>query len=421
MVCFPAWCWTDEPELRFLTAANDGRLATRDAVAMRELVTSDWYRYSFFPQWGIKDDQDQKTWFTNDAGGHRVSQSVNEKVTGKKGDILLVDDADDAKKVHSEAERESVHTWFDLGFSGRVADERNSPIIVIGQRLRKDDLIGHCKEKGGWTELRLSEEYDPATHCSTSIWSDPRNNAGEFLRPSRFGPVEKADAIKRLTEEGYDGQHNQNPRASAGTWFDEANIAGFLPYPPVGTIAVRFWDMAATTGEASCETAGVLIGRIPDGRFCVVDVVHGKWQPVDRTAAMKATAQADKRRNGVRVISTWIEEEPGSSGIADVQAIIRELAGCFVQPWKESGNKDVRIRPFAGQWQSRNVLLCEGAWNAAYLAQIRTIPGGKKRDMADASAGAFNRLTDGPSGSPTIGLPNPGQATNYQLPADVFR
>ncbi len=416
MVCFPAWCWADDPTLRFLCAASDGPLATRDALAMRELIESDWYRQSFKPAWSLKVDQDQKTWFANTMGGHRISYSVNARVIGRKGDILLVDDANDAKKVHSQVERDSVIQWHDLAFSGRIADEKTSPHVVVGQRVHPGDLIGHLKKKGGWVELRLSEEYDPKNHCHTPLpWSDPRTTAGEWLRPSRFAGAEKRDAITRLAEDGYAGQHNQNPQESMGTWFDAANIAGILPYPPSGTVAVRFWDTAATTGEASCETAGVLIGKIPDGRYAVIDVAHGKWQPVDRNAAIKATAGADKRRQCVKVLSTWIEQEPGGSGVADVEAIIRELAGFYVLAWKESGNKDVRIKPFAGQWQSKNVVLIEGDWNAVYLAQMRTIPGGKKRDMADGSAGAFNRLCEGGGGgfSPMAGLPNAGQANMH--------
>ena len=118
---------------------------------------------------------------------------------------------------------------------------------------------------------------------------------------------------------------------------------------------------------------------------------------------------------------TWIEQEPGASGVSDAQAIIRKLSGFAAEAWKESGDKDVRIRPFAAQWQSRNVLIVEGAWNAAYLAQMRTIPGSKRRDMADASAGAFNRLVERGGASSPISLPNKGQRTIVTVPEDVYR
>lgn len=423
MVCFPAWSWVDEPQLRFLCAASDGPLATRDALAHRDLVESDWYRSSFRPAWDLKVDQDQKTWFANTAGGHRISYSANARVIGRKGDILLCDDLNDAKKVHSQVERDSVSQWHDLAFSGRIADEKTSPHVVQGQRVHPDDEIGRKKKRGGWVELCLPEEFDPAGRRPMPLAElrDPRTHKGQWLRPTRFGPAERADAVARLMEEGYDGQHNQAPRESAGTWFDVGHLAGVLPCAPVGTVAVRYWDTAASTGETSCETAGVLMGRLPDGRYGVLDVVRGKWQPVDRNAAIKATAGGDKRRPGVRVAATWIEQEPGGSGLSDVQNIIRELAGFYVQAWKETGDKDVRLRPFAAQWQSRNVLMVEGDWNAAYLAQMRTLPGGKMRDMGDATAGAFNMLTAVPSGRPGLGLPGKGQGTLVDVNPDAFR
>jgi predicted phage terminase large subunit-like protein len=147
----------------------------------------------------------------------------------------------------------------------------------------------------------------------------------------------------------------------------------------------------------------------------------GELTARDRDNAIVATAYADRRRPGVRVLAQWFEEEGGGSGKSDAQSIIRKLAGILAFAWKETGDKDVRIRAFAGQWQSRNVLMCVGEWNAAYLAQMKTIPGGKRRDQADASAGAFNRLVEKRNPSGVIGLPNARQERLVNLPADAFR
>jgi hypothetical protein len=217
-VCWPSWLWTSDPSIRFLCAANDGPLATRDALAMRTLVESDWYtqRYrskgSFAGEWGLAADQDEKTWFSTTKGGHRISYSVNARVTGKKGDVLIVDDANDARKVNSLAERNGVIEWHDMAFSGRIADEKTSPEVIAGQRTHKEDLIGHCLKQPGWVHLCLSEDFDPSTRCTTPIgYSDPRTQPGEFLRPERFGAQEKADRIAVLGTVGYDTQHNQKP------------------------------------------------------------------------------------------------------------------------------------------------------------------------------------------------------------------
>ncbi|QJX01245.1 Phage terminase, large subunit [Frigoriglobus tundricola] len=217
-VCWPAWQWATNPGVRFLVAANDGPLATRDALAMRSLVESDWYTEHFRSpksvagEWKLAPDQAEKTWFVTTKGGHRISYSVNARVTGKKGDVLIVDDANDARKVHSKAERDNVIRWHDDAFSGRMADEKTSPEVIVGQRTHKDDLIGHCLRKPGWVQLRLPERYNPDRRCVTPIGhSDPRTAIGELLRPARFGEKEVADRIGTLGSVGFLTQHDQEP------------------------------------------------------------------------------------------------------------------------------------------------------------------------------------------------------------------
>ena len=78
---------------------------TRDALAMRTLVESDWYtehfrsENSFTGAWELAPDQDEKTWYATTRGGHRISYSVNARVTGKKGDVLIVDDVFDSGRT----------------------------------------------------------------------------------------------------------------------------------------------------------------------------------------------------------------------------------------------------------------------------------------------------------------------------------
>lgn len=417
-VCWPAWTWVDKPETRFLCASNDGPLATRDAVAMRDLVESDWYQSTFRPTWELKDDQDVKTWFSNTAGGHRISYSVAAKVTGKKGDVLLVDDANDARRVRSAVDRRAVIDWHDNAFSGRFADEKSSPEVVVGQRLDRDDLIGHLKRKGGWEELRLSEEYEPEFHCRTSIWSDPRTEPGQFLRPNRFGPKERDDAISRLGPRSYGIQHGQKELSSDATWFDRGKV-NIIAAAPVGTTAVRYWDTAASKGETACLTAGVLIGRTPAGRFVVIDCVAGRYSPAERNAIILATAGMDRRRPGVTVTATVVEQEPGGSGMESVQNIITLLAGFNARADRVTGSKDTRLQPLAAQWAVGNVDVVDGPWTTAFLEEMESMPGGEYRDRSDAAGGGFNHLTAG--GTSTVpATADAGRSVHDELPADVY-
>jgi len=218
-VMWPAWTWANDPSVRWLCAANEGDLATRDSLSCRNVVQSDWYR-KWFPHVQLVGDQNVKTWYQTSRTGHRLATTVNSRVTGKKGDILLVDDPNDAQKVESEADRKRIINWWKDAFYDRVNDFKTGRRVVIGQRTHKQDLQGFLIETGEFEELRIPEEFEPAKRTFTSIgWTDPREQEGELLRPDRFGEAQIAAARKRLGTAGYRAKHQQDPMDREGYRF----------------------------------------------------------------------------------------------------------------------------------------------------------------------------------------------------------
>jgi predicted phage terminase large subunit-like protein len=418
-VCWPAWVWTRDPATRFLCAANDGPLAVRDALAMRTLVESPWYAGAFGSGWGTSPDQDCKSWFNNDRGGHRISYSVNARVTGKKGDVLLLDDPNDARKVWSEADRLAVIDWYTSAFSNRVADEKTSPVVVVGQRTHPNDLIGHLLGKGGWVELRLPERFDTSRKTVTPIgWSDPRSAAGEWLRPGRFAEAEEAERVRDLGPLGYQGQHLQDPQHRGGSMFPRAK-ANLVNAVPADTVAVRYWDTAATVGETSCFTSGVLMGRTPAGRFVVIDLIRDRLKPAERNALIRQTALLDLRRVGIDFRRTYFEQEPGGAGVEAAGLLMRELAGLSAAPDRVTGPKQVRAEPLSSQWEAGNVDVVLAGWTAGYLERMEAFPAAADKDDADASSGAFNKLCHVPDGgiAPDV-VQHPPPAQSWHHPGE---
>lgn len=417
-VCWPAWVWATDPGHRWLFAANEKTLATRDAMAMRGLLASPWYRAAFRPAWRLVADQDEKSWFANTAGGHRISTSVGAVVTGKKGDTLVVDDPHSARRVHSAAQRRAVHEWYDVEFSNRVIDEQHSAIVLAGQRTHRDDLFRHVQKAGTWCVFRLPERFVPETRCETPIgYADPRTAPGEPLRPDRFGPDQEAEA-RAKGDSYWLPQHQQEDGRAAGAMFDRGKVR-LVPAIPVGTRCVRYWDQAASLKDTACRTAGVLVGRTPDGFTVIADSVVGRWSGPDRVQLMKTTAAADRHRPGVRLAGTWVEHEGGSAGVDQAQGVVRELAGFSVTLDRPTGEKALRAEPLASQWAAGNVLLVEGPWNAGFLQEADDFPGGDLIDQIDAAAGGYNALAAGagPTELPLTG--QPGQAL-APLPAGTF-
>jgi predicted phage terminase large subunit-like protein len=184
---------------------------------------------------------------------------------------------------------------------------------------------------------------------------------------------------------------NWNIRETAGTYFQQEWFFK-VSAAPADCDLVRYWDLAATTEHENPEaawTAGVLMGRAPDGRYYVVDVVRFRGTPGTVLKSIKDMARAD----GVRV-TVGIEQDPGQAGKAQAQLYAKELAGFRVKINIPRENKGVRAKPYAAQVEAGNVSIVEGKWNKAYLHEAENFDGVNGfMDQVDASSGAFYLLT----------------------------
>jgi phage terminase large subunit-like protein len=107
--------------------------------------------------------------------------------------------------------------------------------------------------------------------------------------------------------------------------------------------AARYWDKAGTAGGGA-YSSGVLMARMRDGTFTVVDVRRGQWSALDRERMIKQTAEID---HGLYpTTKVWVEQEPGSGGKESAEASVRMLAGFSAAADRVSGSKEVRADPF---------------------------------------------------------------------------
>ena|GEM_PF-2370676 len=157
---------------------------------------------------------------------------------------------------------------------------------------------------------------------------------------------------------------------------------------------VRAWDLAATeinfTNKNPDITAGVLIGRMKNGQYIVIDVKRIAANAANVRAIVRSTAETDKDEYGCKKI--LIPQDPGQSGKEQAQSYIRNLAGFNVKSKPVSSSKITRAEPFAAQWQQGNVLLLEGKWNDAFLDELEGFPDALHDDQVDAASDAFSAV-----------------------------
>lgn len=316
-------------------------------------------------------------------------------------DGLLVSNCDDPHNVadtESEAKREGTLQWWNESMTSRLNDPKTGAFVVIQQRVHHRDLLGHilAKEGGDWTYLCLPAEFEPD---HPNVWvRDPRKEAGALLWPEHV-PREQVDGMKRgMGEYASAGQLQQRPAPREGGMFKRSWFPTTATLPPDITMWSRAWDLAATirtqTKSDPDFTATCKIGFSPSRRKYIVAHVD-RWRvgPGEVRRLIRSHAEAD----GFGVRQT-VPKDPGQAGVDQAQSLLLLLSGWDVTAEAPSGDKGVRASAFAGQAEVGNVELLEAPWNEDFLTELGGFPLGAHDDMLDATASAFNRISDGVTG-----------------------
>jgi len=414
-IFFPVWCWVNWYWMRFITSSHSSTLSLESAEYSRDVIRSEKFQ-AMFPEIDIKTDKDNKSNFRVVKkvldlcqpgqqprvinGGGRVSTSVDARIMGFHGDILIWDDLIDAKRAFSDVELKNANDYLDQGLSTRKTSKANSVMIGMMQRLAENDPTEHQLKK----KIKIKHICLPGQIIDYLPQLEPKELESKYvnglLDPKRLGWVELEAMEADLGQYGYAAQVGQKPTKPGGGMFrvDHFQVIPVMP-PEVSVIkTVRYWDKAGTDeaelkkGKDAAYTAGIKMSLLANGKWLVWGRKKGRWGTDEREAIILETAQSDGTN-----VEVWIEQEPGSGGKDSARGTIRNLAGFCIQSETTSGKGDKvrRADPYSVQVNRGNVLILRGDWNDDYIKEHENFPFGTYKDQVDASSGAFNQLTRG--------------------------
>lgn len=395
-VMFPAWCWTLDPTLKFITSSYSQPLSQEHADASRDIIKSE--RYVRYFKLKLRKDKDVKSNYMNTKRGARFSTSVNGTVTGMHGHFLLVDDPLNPRQAASETELATANTWMERTLSTRKIDKRVTPMILIMQRLHEKDpsgvLLDKSKGKDGKKVRHICLPGEINSGKGANDVQPPelaKFYVDGLLDPNRMSASVLLELESDLGQYGYSGQVKQRPAPPEGGMFKTTKI-DLVQHPLPHNIqkVVRYWDKAATDKKenpGSACTAGVKVAKLTNGKYCVLDVVKGQWATDEREDVLAQTARLDGPN-----VEIWIEQEPGSGGKDSARSTIKNLSGFRVFAEPPVGDKVTRADPLSVQVNWGNVCCVVGDWTRAFLDEMTVFPFGKRKDQVDAAAGAFNKI-----------------------------
>lgn len=288
---------------------------------------------------------------------------------------IIIDDPHKADEARSEVMRQNVIDWFQNTVESRKNDPKNTPIIVIMQRLHESDLAGWLLDGGNGEEWELLM-LPAIKEDGTALWEAKHS-------------IEQLRQMERAAPYMFAGQYMQRPAPLDGGVF-KPNQIEIINALPAGNIRwVRGWDLGATVGGD--PTAGAKVGITSDGVVIIADLAHGDLGPDERDRMMKNTALLD----GLSV-QISIPQDPGQAGKSQVLHFIRNIFNGFrVKSSPESGDKTTRAEPLAAQVNVGNVKMLRGGWNKTILDEMRLFPNGTHDDTIDACSRAYNELMSG--------------------------
>lgn len=189
---------------------------------------------------------------------------------------------------------------------------------------------------------------------------------------------------------------NWNVRASAGAFFQQGWFEVVEAIPAGYTQVCRYWDRAATKPNESNRdpdwTRGLKMYKYPNNTFIVGDLRSAQDTPLNIEQLVKNTASFDGYQTTV-----FIEQDPGSSGVADAGTYTRLLSGFDVRVTRPTKAKDVRAKGVSAQSEAGNIKILKAPWNKDFFTELENFPEGSHDDIVDVFSGAFNELCGNPS------------------------
>lgn len=249
-VAFPAFVLGHDPTRRIICVSYSQDLTAKHARDCRTVIESGWYR-DLFPAMRIDSRKNTESEFETTKRGYRLGTSVGGTLTGRGGNIIIIDDPMKPAEAMSEPKRRAVCEFYDSTLLSRLDDKSSDIIIVVMQRLHVDDLVGHLLGKGGpWVHLNLPAIAEVPQKIATGDNRFHRRSFGEVLHPERE-PLHVLEELRgAMGSQAFSAQYQQAPVPPGGALINGAWFRRYarLPERQPGNQIVQSWDIASMGG-----------------------------------------------------------------------------------------------------------------------------------------------------------------------------
>ena len=389
-VIWIAWMLGVDPTLRFIGISYSNELSGKFARDCLAIMESEWYR-AIFPETIISRKRSAAHDFETTRGGGRIATSVGGTLTGRGGDIIVLDDMIKPEEVNSIVARERLNDWYRGTLSSRLDDKQKGAQIFVTQRLHQYDLSGLLLETASWDHLCLpayaaEDTKIPLIGGRIYFWKKD-----EVLHPAREPLSALMEVRANMGSAGFQAQYLQDPVPAEGNIYK----AKWLRYYPLnfdvhaeGQV-IQSWDTGIKTGDSNSYSV-CITARQRRNEIYMIDVWRGRLEFPDLERKVVELA------NLHRAHTLLIEDK--ASGQELIQNLRSKQYRGVPMPIPRSPVQDKQARASAvtSMVEAGQLFLPEEAsWLAEFNSELLAFPSGRFDDQVDALTQLLTWVRDG--------------------------
>ena len=293
--------------------------------------------------------------------------------TNFKG-AIIIDDPHKAGEANSDTMRNNVIDWFSTTIESRT-NSKDTPIILIMQRLHEEDLSGfllNCGNGEDWTHLNIPAIDDDGL----PLWEYKHS-------------IEDLRRIESANPYVFAGQYMQTPAPKGGglykqDWFKYYTIEPQFKY------RLMFADTAMKTKEANDYSVLQVWGYTANKDAYLIDQLRGKWEAPELKQMTTSFWEKHKNLSNGRLRNLCVEDKASGTGL--IQSLQREN-NITVKAIQRNNDKITRAYDAVPYIASGRVYFLDGAsYLSELIPELLTFPNAKHDDQVDVLNDGISEL-----------------------------
>jgi predicted phage terminase large subunit-like protein len=388
-VLFPCFLWAKDPTLKILTGSYAQSLSIDHAIKSRNVIQSQKFK-ELFTDLQLKDDENNKSSYSNNHLGNRTATSTGSGILGRHFHAQIIDDPTVA--LASKNDIKKANDWLSVTLSTRKINKEIVPLILVQQRIATDDATAFLLSRGNAVKhISLPAEDNQYTTPEYK----------KYYKEGLFDPIRLSKNILQQTKieigsRGYNTQFLQSPvdldnGLIKEKWFEIVSLDQFNAHVDneielsknrkdryiLTKPTPHFVIDTATSSDKRNDATALLSYYLFQNRLYVFNVQTAFLNPADLNTWIINQVNKNGYGNG-----SLIYIESAMTGVALISHL-KQTGYRTVDLGKPSKDKIFRVSQTLPELEGGRVVLIHGNYINTFLEELLGFPDYSRDDQVD--------------------------------------